>query len=73
MGFKTDLGDATIELLSKLDNLDEKGVCFIIYGQMVSQEKVEEIIAKINEKYPTLEVGAINGKQDVYDLLIGLM
>ena len=40
---------------------------------MVSEEVAENIVNKINEKYPSLEVGLVNGKQDVYDLLIGLI
>ena len=73
VGFKNDLCEAAIELLSKLDNIEDKGVCFIIYGQMVSQDKANELLEKLSEKFPSLEFGLIEGKQDVYDLLIGLM
>ena len=73
VGFKTDLVDATIELLSNLDNLDEKGVCFIIYGQMVSADLANKLLETLTSKFPSLEFGLIEGKQDVYDLLIGLM
>ena len=73
VGYKDDLCDAAIELLSKLDNIEDKGVCFIIYGQMVSSIKANELLEKLSEKYPSLEFGLIEGKQDVYDLLIGLM
>ena len=73
VGYKYDLCDAAIELLSKLDNIEDKGVCFIIYGQMVSSIKANELLEKLSEKYPSLEFGLIEGKQDVYDLLIGLM
>ena len=73
VGFKSDLCDATIELLSKLDNIEDKGVCFIIYGQMVSSDKANELLTKLGAQFPSLEFGLIEGKQDVYDLLIGLM
>lgn len=73
VGYKDDLCDAAIELLSKLDNIEDKGVCFIIYGQMVCSIKANELLEKLSEKYPSLEFGLIEGKQDVYDLLIGLM
>ena len=73
VGFKNDLCEAAIELLSKLDNIEDKGVCFIIYGQMVSQDKANELLEKLSETFPSLEFGLIEGKQDVYDLLIGLM
>ena len=39
---------------------------------MVAEEAALELVSAINEKWPSLEVGLINGKQDVYDLLIGL-
>lgn len=73
VGYKDNLIDATIDLLDNLDGLSSKEVCFIIYGQMVSEEIAGNIVNKINEKYPSLEVGLVDGKQDVYDLLIGLI
>jgi len=72
VGYKEQLKDATIDLLNKLD-LSEKSVCFIIYGQMVHEEIANEILEELSTSFPNLEFGLINGKQDVYDLLIGLM
>lgn len=63
---------ATLRLLKKIEDIDEREVLFIIYGQMVTDEAALELVSAINEKWPSLEVGLINGKQDVYDLLIGL-
>lgn len=63
---------ATLRLLKKIEDIDEREVLFIIYGQMVTEEAALELVSAINEKWPALEVGLINGKQDVYDLLIGL-
>ena len=65
--------DATDKLLDTIEDIDDHEVMFIIYGQMVKDAEMEEIIAKINEKHPGIEIGAISGKQDVYDLLIGLI
>ena len=65
--------EATLELLSKIDGIEDKEVMFIFYGQMVSDDEANDILAAINEKYPNLEVGLVPGKQDVYDLLIGLV
>ena len=62
-----------MELLEKYNETNDKEVVFIFRGQMVNEDKMEEIVNAINAKYPTLEVGVIDGKQDVYDLLIGLM
>ncbi len=63
---------ATLRLLKKIEDIDDREVLFIIYGQMVTEEAALELVSAINEKWPSLEVGLINGKQDVYDLLIGL-
>lgn len=63
---------ATLRLFEKIEGIKEKEVCFIIYGQTVLEDAVEELISALNEMYPNLEVALINGKQDVYDLLIGI-
>lgn len=63
---------ATLRLLKKVEDIDNREVLFIIYGQMVTEEAALELVSAINEKWPSLEVGLINGKQDVYDLLIGI-
>lgn len=63
---------ATLRLFEKIEGIKEKEVCFIIYGQTVLEDAAEELISALNEMYPNLEVALINGKQDVYDLLIGI-
>ena len=73
VGYKDNRKEATLELLSKIDGIEDKEVMFIFYGQMVSDDEANDILAAINEKYPNLEVGLVPGKQDVYDLLIGLV
>ncbi len=73
VGFKADRKEATLELLSKIEDLSSKEVMFIFYGQMVSEEEANDILSAINEAYPNLEVGLVPGKQDVYDLLIGVI
>ena len=73
VGFKADRKEATLELLSKIEDLSSKEVMFIFYGQMDSEEEANDILSAINEAYPNLEVGLVPGKQDVYDLLIGVI
>ena len=73
VGFNKDRKKATLDLLEKIEGLEDKEVMFIIYGQMVYEQEVNEIYNAIQEKYPLLEIGLIDGKQDVYDLLIGLV
>ena len=63
---------ATLKLLSKIEDIKDREVLYIIYGQMVEEDAALELVSAINVTYPNLEVALINGKQDVYDLLIGL-
>ena len=71
--YKDNLIDAAVEALGLLEETPNKDVCFVIYGQMVSDELAQQVMEVLNEKFPHLEIGVISGKQDVYDLLIGLM
>ncbi len=73
VGYKNDRKEATLELLSKVDNIAEGGVMFVFYGQMVSDDEANEILAAINGTYPQLETALVPGKQDVYDLLFGII
>ena len=72
VGYKDNRKDAVTELLSKVPEIEDKSVCVVFYGQMMKEEEAQEIADAIQEQYPNLEVGLIEGKQDVYDLLIGL-
>ena len=72
VGYKPELIEATLDALSKVENMSDREVMFLIYGQMVQEEVIEELLGDINYKYPLLEVGVVAGKQDVYDLLIGI-
>ena len=73
IGYSDNRLEAAMDLLSKIEDIDNHEVLFIIYGQLVNEEEVNELVEKINEKYPNLEVGAISGKQDVYDFLFGII
>ena len=64
--------EALLELIDAIPDIDDKEVLSIFYGQEVKLDEVNELVEKINEKYPYLEVGVINGKQDIYDYLIGV-
>ena len=73
VAFSKNRKEATLKLLDSIEDIRTKEVMFIMYGQMVMPNEMNEILEMINEKYPNLEVGLIDGKQDVYDLLIGLV
>lgn len=67
-----DLFETTINLIDQIDGIDDKEVMFIFYGDNVSEEEALRIKEMINDKYPYIEIGLINGKQPIYDLLIGV-
>ena len=72
IGYKKDIVESTLEAFSKISDISDKSFAFVFFGQMLSEEETEKITSALNEKYPNIELGLINGKQDVYDLLIGL-
>lgn len=63
---------ATLEAITKVEDIDSKEVIALFKGQSVSDEELEELTSAIAEKYPSAEVGVIDGKQDVYDFILGI-
>ena len=72
IGYKSNIVDATIEAFSKIEGISDKSFAFVFFGQMLTEEVINEITSELNEIYPSIEIGVIDGKQDVYDLLIGI-
>ena len=72
IGYKSNLVEATIEAFKKIEDIEDKSYAFVFVGQLVNQEDAEKIVSLLNEAFPYIEIGLISGKQDVYDLLIGL-
>lgn len=72
VGSQTQRDDAVIDLIDRIPNIQEKSLCILFYGQMVSNAEAEDVSNRISQKYPNLEVGVLSGKQDVYDYLIGI-
>jgi DAK2 domain fusion protein YloV len=70
VGFKETRVDAVLDLLSKYEDMRDREVLVIFYGQNVTEAEAKEIQSAIKKAYPRLDTGLVNGKQDVYDLLI---
>lgn len=64
--------DAVINALSSCREIEEKEVLTIIYGNDVSSEDVANLIDLINEKFDWLEVGSIEGNQEIYSYILSL-
>ena len=72
IGYKKDIVEATIDAFSRIKDIKDKSFAFMFVGQMVDTLSTDTLIEELGKKYPQIEIGLIDGKQDVYDLLIGL-
>ena len=61
-----------VDLLAKVPGIDDKQVLTIIYGKDTTEEEKARNMANIKQKYPYLEVGAIDGGQAVYKYLLAI-
>ena len=61
-----------VELLAKVPDMENKQVLTIIYGKDTTEEEKAKNMAYIKQKYPYLEVGAIDGGQAVYKYLLAI-
>ena len=66
-----DIADTTVEMISELVD-DESELISIYYGSDVSEEDAEDIAARVNEKYPDLDVEVNYGGQPIYYYLISI-
>ena len=63
---------AVVDLLAKVPDIENKQVLTLIYGKDLTEEEKTKNMAMIKQKYPYLEVGAIDGGQAVYKYLIAI-
>lgn len=61
-----------VELLKKVPGIEDKQVLTIIYGKDVTESEKKKNVDAIRAKYPMLEIGAIDGGQDVYKYLLAI-
>ena len=59
-------------LLEKMPEIKEKEVLAIFYGKAVDQDALDAFGTMLNESFPWLEYGFIDGGQDVYDFILAL-
>ncbi|MBR4867778.1 MAG: DAK2 domain-containing protein [Clostridia bacterium] len=63
---------AAMQLFERLPNMDEKQVVTAFYGQGVTEQEVAEFEERFAEEYPLVEIGFINGGQDVYRYIFAI-
>lgn len=72
VGCESAMEDAIDDLLRHIPDIKEKETLFLFYGKNITKEAADEIKNRISKEYPNLEIGLLNGGQDVYDILIGV-
>jgi len=60
------------EMFSKVEDIDDKEVVTLIYGKDVTDSEKEELKSFIKSNYRYMEIGELDGKQDVYSFIISL-
>lgn len=61
-----------VDLLQKVPDMENKQVLTIIYGKDLTEDEKAKNLEKVKQKYPNLEVGAIDGGQAVYKYLLAI-
>ena len=60
------------ELLKRIPDMDDRQVLTIIYGKDVTEDEKKKNLDLVRAKYPYLEIGAIDGGQEVYKYLLAV-
>ena len=60
------------ELFAKVEDIRWKEVVTLIYGIDVTEEEKQEVVEYLNATYPDLEIGELDGKQDIYSFIISI-
>ena len=64
--------DAAICLLSKIDDIEDKQVLTLFYGENATEEEVAQFFDHVNSTYPLMETAAIYGGQNIYDFIMAI-
>ena len=64
--------DSIKDLFNTIEDLEDKEVVTILFGNDVTEEELAEIVEYIESTYDWMEVGAIAGGQKVYSFIIAV-
>ena len=59
-------------LIGKIMDTSSKDVIILFHGRDVPETEVEELQSYLTETYPLVDVGFVEGKQEIYDYIISL-
>ncbi len=63
---------AATDLIGRIMQREEKVVIIVFYGEKVPSDEADKLKAFLENEYPLVDIGFIEGKQDVYDYIISL-
>ncbi len=69
---ENDRVSAAKALIRSITEESPKDVIIIFYGSVVSEEEVAQLTAFLQEEYPLVDIGFVEGKQEIYDFIISL-
>ena len=67
-----DLVTAACQLIRKVNEDTPKDVIILFYGKNVTEEQVAQVQQFMEEEYPLVDIGFVEGKQEVYDFIISM-
>ena len=68
----TDEDDEIVFESEDVEDIEDKEVLIIIYGKDVTKEEVDEAVSYIRQTYKGMEVGLIDGGQDIYSFILSI-
>jgi len=63
---------AAMELFRKLPDIEEKQVITAFYGKGADEEEIMKLEEAFREEFPLIEIGFIEGNQDVYRYIFAI-
>ena len=64
--------EAVTDLITRVMSEDEKAVIIVFYGKNVPELEADTLKAWLENEYPLVDIGFIEGKQEVYDYIISM-
>ena len=69
----SDWKSAIIDAMKLIDDIEDKEVCAVFRGESVDPESEDELAGAIAEAFPMMDVSFIDGGQEIYHWVIGIM
>lgn len=69
---ENDKVSAVVSLLKNLEDIDDKQVVTVFYGNDVSDGELEKLRSKLEEEFPLIDTAFINGGQNIYSFIMSI-